>query len=395
MVKAVLLIDVSRAESGLDPRLATVEEAKAIRRILHHPVIRGFSVQARKRLKNPTRQGLADAIEQLFHDRDRDQLLILVFSSQGIKHNTGGRYGSTCETPDNTGQKNNSTFVFSAAIATGVVHDLIDQCLARPQAITLDTCGGGDFKGFTAQDEGGVDVRAQLDGKGWTIITSSPPSASQLYQDTGDRHEPNHVSRLWNHPVRMLGVSAVVIFTLAVGSSYALLQTTEDQQAKQSLQRAQAMAAAADYAGCVKAARLIPPNASSYPAAQNALKTCEVGAEISRLLNQANYPDCIKQAKSIPALQPLLNTCQSEQAKRIQLEHDQHLWDTAQQLALSHNLKDAVTHLSQISQQSPVYSEAQILTNRWSNQLLEQAVNAYAEGQYEDAIALAQVIPRH
>ena len=95
----------------------------------------------------------------------------------------------------------------------------------------------------------------------------------------------------------------------------------------------------------------------------------------------------------MPALHPLVTVCRSEQEKRARLDKDQQLWNTAQKLALSHNLKDAITHLGQISSRSPVHSEALDLINRWSHQLLEQAINTYGEGRYDNAIALAQSIP--
>ena len=392
MVKAILLINVSLAGSGLDPRLDAIHQAKVIQQILRHPAIRGFSTQATRTLKNPTQRDVADAIEQLFDEQDRQQLLILVFLGQGVRENSG-KYGSTCGTPDNTGRQTNRPFVFSAAIAIGVIHNLIDQCLAQQQAITLDNCYDSDAKGGKTRDKGIVDVRAQLEGDGWIIITSSTPSASQLHPNIDNPPEPDRVSRLWRRPTLILAACAAVMVTLAFGSSYALLQSTENQQAKHALEKAQVMQARADYAGCVTAARLIPTNASTYLTAQNVLKTCEVGQVISTLISQKDYQGCIEQAQSIPPLKKLLHTCRSEQEKSARLDQDKHLWDKAQQLAVSHNLKDAVTYLSQISQPSLVHPEAQTLINLWSTQLLEQAANAYGEGQYDNAIALAQAIP--
>lgn len=398
MVKAVVLIGVNRFESSLDPRLVAIQEAAAMRRIRRHPIIRGFSAKSIRRLKNPTRQGLADAIEHLFSDRRRDQLLMLVLSDAAIdaaiKHKIGRHPASTHETTDATGQKGDRAFGCSPAIAAGVVHELIDQCLAKQPDVSLDKHRSDAFgKELTTKEEGTVDVRAQLDGEGWTIITSSPPRDSQLPQNRNYPRAPDPVAPIWSRPAMMLGVSATVIVTLGLGSSYALLQTNENQQAKQSLAKAEAMQAKADYVRCISAASMIPQNASTYLAAQNILKTCEVGQAISQLIDQENYSGCIARAKSTPALQPLLHICRSEQEKQDRLDHDQQLWDTAQQLAVSHNFKEAVTLLAQISQPGAVDRDTQTLINQWSNQLLDQAANAYGEGRYDHAIALAQAIP--
>lgn len=394
MVKAVLVIGLSQCETGLDPRLAAAQEVEAIRRIRLHPVIRDISAKSVRRLKNPTRQVLTEAIEHIFSPHRQDQLLILILSSQAIQGATGGQYPSTCKTTDQTDPKNNSALVDALAIAASLIHDLIDHCLAKQQGEILHQCPSSPFAERSSNKaERNRDVRTQLDGESWTIITSSPPRASHLHSNTAFAHNRNPAFPQWRHPALMLGVSAVMMCILALGGGYALLQTQENQPAKQSLEQAQALQTKANYADCVKAASSIPPNSSAYLAAQDLLKTCKVGQAINRLISQDNYQGCIEQASSIPALQMLLETCKREQAKKARLEDDQQLWDTAQRFALSHNFRDAVTHLAQISQHSPVHPEAQTLINQWSNQLLQQAANAYGEGRYDNAIALAQAIP--
>ncbi|MDJ0706825.1 MAG: hypothetical protein QNJ46_26430 [Leptolyngbyaceae cyanobacterium MO_188.B28] len=401
MLKAVLLIEVNQFTSGLSLRQAAAQEAETIRRLLRHPILKGFSAKSMSTLKDPSRQGLVEGIGRLFRDRRQDQLLILILSDNALKDPVYQPPTSPCETPhhsgNKTGQKTNRTvpgsFSGSLAIAASNVHTLIDQSLSNSQDSPPDKEQSSAFRQLDALDAEPLDVRTQLDGENWTIITSSPPSISPLNKHAEAAHSPKLDAPLWRRPAMMLGVSAFFMVTLALGSSYALLQTRENTQAKESLEKAQAMQSKSDYAACIDAARTIPSNASTYLAAQTLLKTCEIGQGITVLISQENYSSCIEQAKSIPAFQSLLNLCKREQENRMRLDKDQQLWNTAQQLALSHNLKDAVTHLGQISPQSPVHSEAQALINRWSDQLLKQAANTYTDGGYENAIALAQSIP--
>ena len=397
MLKAVLLIEVNQYILGLNLRQAAVQEAEAIRRLLRHPILKGFSAKSMRTLKDPSRQGLAAGIAKLCSDRCDDQLLILLFSDAALQDPVDGQATSPCETSSQPGyktrQKSNQTVLGSLAIAASIVHALIDQSVSNSQDTPSDKDQGDAFSQFDAMDRAPLDVRTQLDGENWTIITSSPASVSQLNQNADSFDSPKQTSPVPHRLAILLGVSVFVMVALALGSSHALLLTQENTQAKESLEKAQAMQAKGDYEACVRTARMIPQNASTYLAAQNLLKTCEIGQEITVLTSQENYSSCIELAKSTPAFQPLLNVCQREQEKLERLDEDQKLWNTAQHLALSHNLKDAVTRLTQISPQSPVHPEAQTLINQWSNQLLEQAANTYRDGRYDNAIALAQSIP--
>ena len=402
MLKAVLLIEVNQCVSGLNLRQATVQETEIIRRLLRHPILKEFSAKSIRTVKDPSRQGLAAEIGRLFNDRSHDQLLILLLSDTIVKEPIYSSPASPNETPyrsgnkksgNKTGQKNRRAVSDSLTISASLIHTLIDQYFSSSQDSPSGKERGDKFSPLNAHDTAPLDVRTQLDGENWTIITSSPSIASPVDENSEVAHSVELASPNWRQPAMMLGVSTFAMVALGLGSSYALLQTQENTQAKKSLERAQAMKAKADYAACINDARTIPQNASTYPTAQALLKTCETGQILTRLISQENYSSCIEHAKSTPAFQSLLNVCQSEQEKRVRREQDQQLWNNAQQLASSHNLKDAVTRLAQISPQSPVHPEAQVRINQWSIQLLEQAANSYREGQYDNAIALAQSIP--
>ena len=246
MLKAVLLIGPNQYESGLDRRQVVVQEAEAIRRLLRHPILKGLSTHSMRTLKDPSRQGLTDSIGQLFSDRSRDQLLILLFSDTALKDPSGSPtspYGTTRKTGYETEHKNNRTVSSALAIAASVVHTLIDHCLPNPQHTHPGKEGSSVSAKVTAMDPVPLDVRTQLDGESWIIITSSPPSVVPLNQTADTPHPPQQASPLWRRSAMILGVSAFAMVTLALGSSYALLQTQENTRAKASLEKAQALQA--------------------------------------------------------------------------------------------------------------------------------------------------------
>ncbi|MCU0570386.1 MAG: SUMF1/EgtB/PvdO family nonheme iron enzyme [Oculatellaceae cyanobacterium Prado106] len=180
MGKYALLIGVSQYQAeGLRPLPSAERDGEAMQRILQHPEMGGFPAEQVVRLTNPTKGQVEDAIYTLFAGKQKDDLLLFYFSGHGIKDETGKLYFSLPET-----QKNQGSLVKHTAIAATTLHDNMTESRSQSQVLVLDCCFSGAFaKGLTIKDDGGVDVRSQLGGRGRAIFTASTSTQYSFQQD--------------------------------------------------------------------------------------------------------------------------------------------------------------------------------------------------------------------
>ncbi len=177
MRKIALLIGVSEYESGLNPLPAAVKDVEAMQRVLANPEMGGFTEIAM--LKNPQRQEMEDAIYELFSHGQKEDLLLFYFSGHGITDESGRLYLSTRVT-----RKQNGKLVTPSAVAANFVHESINGSRSQRQVIVLDCCFSGAIaKGLTVKDDGTVDIRTQLGGKGRAILTSSSSTQRSFEQE--------------------------------------------------------------------------------------------------------------------------------------------------------------------------------------------------------------------
>lgn len=87
MVKVALLIGVSEYEPGLNPLPASVKDMQAIAKVLQHPEMGDFAETDIQKLENPDPQKMQEAMETLFSDRRKDDLVVLYFSFLDIANN--------------------------------------------------------------------------------------------------------------------------------------------------------------------------------------------------------------------------------------------------------------------------------------------------------------------
>jgi uncharacterized caspase-like protein len=169
MKKVALLIGVSEYE-GLNPLPSAVADIDALYHVLVDPERGEFLVENVTMLPNPDRQTMEDAIHALFHDRQKDDLLLLYFSGHGIKDNKNQLYlGTKITKKDNSG-----ALVPTSAVAATSLHERIESSKSQHQVIILDACFSGAIaKGMTVKDDGIVKLEDYLGGKGRAILTSS------------------------------------------------------------------------------------------------------------------------------------------------------------------------------------------------------------------------------
>ncbi|BAY13347.1 caspase, EACC1-associated type [Calothrix sp. NIES-2098] len=181
MVKVALLIGVSEYEPGLTPLPATIKDVEAMQRVLQNPEIGGFDDV--KVLLNPQQHEMAEAIEILFADRQRDDLVLLFFSGHGIKDESGKLYFAT----RNTRKTDRGVPIKATTVLASFVHEVMSNSRSKREVVILDCCFSGAFaEGMLARDDGFVDVKNQLGGEGRAILTSSTSTQYSFEQQGTD-----------------------------------------------------------------------------------------------------------------------------------------------------------------------------------------------------------------
>ncbi|MEH2178539.1 caspase, EACC1-associated type [Nostoc sp.] len=181
MVKVALLIGVSEYEPGLNPLPSAVRDVEAVYEVLLHTEMGGFAASDIKLLKNPERQVVEMAIETLFSNRHKDDLLLLYFSGHGIKDDRGRLYLAT----RNTSKTQQGELIRSTSVSANFIHERMSESRSRRQVVILDSCFSGAFaEGMSAKDDGTIDIRQQLGGEGRAVLTSST-STQYSFEEEG------------------------------------------------------------------------------------------------------------------------------------------------------------------------------------------------------------------
>ncbi|MEH2397898.1 ABC transporter substrate-binding protein [Nostoc sp.] len=181
MAKVALLIGVSEYEPGLTPLPAATKDVEAMRQVLENPEIGGFDKVIP--LKNPQRQAMDEAIEALFANRQKDDLVLLFFSGHGIKDENGKLYFAAC----NTKKSEKGELVKATTVPANSVHSVMSNSRCKREVVILDCCFSGAFaEGMSAKDDGFVDIRNQLGGEGRAVLTSSTSTQYSFEQQGAD-----------------------------------------------------------------------------------------------------------------------------------------------------------------------------------------------------------------
>jgi len=168
MGKFALLIGVGTYESSeLQNLKAAIPDVRAIEKVLIDPAIAEFATIDVEILLDPEPQRMREAIERLFTDRKKDDLVLLYFSGHGEINDYGAFYFTSTITRRNR--------LASTAIPATFVHGLMEECKSQRQVMILDACYSGAFASGMRAKGGEVDLNAQFGGKGRAVLTSSSP----------------------------------------------------------------------------------------------------------------------------------------------------------------------------------------------------------------------------
>ena len=122
-------------------------------------------------LKNASRQVIEDAIHNLFNalERKKDDLVLFYFSGHGV---VDEGYKLFLGTPSS--RKEGNKIVKPTTVAATYLHDAINDSKSQHQVLIFNCCFSGAFaQGMTVMDDGSVNLKNQLGGKGRAILTSS------------------------------------------------------------------------------------------------------------------------------------------------------------------------------------------------------------------------------
>ncbi|MHC5718143.1 MAG: caspase family protein, partial [Nostoc sp.] len=180
MAKVALLIGVSEYEPGLNPLPASVRDMQAIAKVLQNPEMGDFAETDIQKLENPDPQRMQEAIETLFSDRRKDDLAIVYFSGHGIKDESGKLYLATRLTRKNT----QGQLIKSTAVPASFIHNIMSESRSKRLVIILDCCFSGAFaEGWSAKDDGSVNIQAELGCEGRVVLTSSTSTQYSFQQE--------------------------------------------------------------------------------------------------------------------------------------------------------------------------------------------------------------------
>lgn len=154
-----------------DPTLARLTapqaDISAFAGVLQDPRLGAFDdVQI---LHNRPNADVRRAIARFFHDRQRDDLLLLYFSGHGVLDEEGQLYLATPDTERD--------LLDATAITAHYVNRLMRRCRSRRQVLILDCCHSGAFtrsaKGGGVGTEVGIGETFAGDGTGHVVLAAS------------------------------------------------------------------------------------------------------------------------------------------------------------------------------------------------------------------------------
>ena len=132
-------------------------------------------------LKNASRQAIEDAIHNLFNasDRKKDDLVLFYFSGHGIVDEANKLFLGTPST-----RKEGSKIVKPTTVAAAYLQDAMNESKSQHQVLIFNCCFSGAFaQGMTVMDDGSVNLKNQLGGKGRAILTSSSSTQFSFQPD--------------------------------------------------------------------------------------------------------------------------------------------------------------------------------------------------------------------
>jgi Caspase domain len=160
---ALIVASNEYQDPGLSELRAPAADADALAGVLSDPEIGGFEVRT---LLNEPAHVVNEAVEEFLTDRSPEDLLLLHFSSHGIKDQEGELYFAMANT--------RLRLLAATAVAANFVNRRMTQSRSRRIVLFLDCCYAGAFdRGMTARASKAMDLEERFGGRGRAVITAS------------------------------------------------------------------------------------------------------------------------------------------------------------------------------------------------------------------------------
>ncbi|MCX5981686.1 MAG: SUMF1/EgtB/PvdO family nonheme iron enzyme [Nostocales cyanobacterium LacPavin_0920_SED1_MAG_38_18] len=171
--KMALLIGVSEYGAGIPPLLSALNDVEAMERVLQNPNLGNFAQV--ERLLNPDSVAMRIAIQKLFKNAGKEDLLLFYFSGHGITNDDNHLYLAT---------RNTAKDDFEAtAVDASFIQTQSKSCYSKRQVLILDACYSGAFANGWHTKSIGVDIKKQLGAEGRVVLTSSGATQTSFAQE--------------------------------------------------------------------------------------------------------------------------------------------------------------------------------------------------------------------
>jgi hypothetical protein len=160
---ALLVATYRYQDSGLRQLAAPGHDAEALAEVLRDPEIAGFDVTV---LVNEPHHIVGETIGEFYHNRRRDDLVLLYFTGHGLKDDQGRLYLAMTNT-----KRDGLLFT---ALSAQQIDDAMESCSSRQKILVLDCCYSGAFPaGRIAKTDPQVHTLEKFQGKGRVVLTAS------------------------------------------------------------------------------------------------------------------------------------------------------------------------------------------------------------------------------
>ncbi|UUO14069.1 caspase, EACC1-associated type [Dolichospermum heterosporum] len=171
--KIALLIGVSEYGAGIPSLLSALNDVEAMERVLQNPNLGNFAQV--ERLLNPDSVAMRIAIQKLFRNASKEDLLLFFFSGHGITNDDNHLYLAT---------RNTAKDDFEAtAVDANFIQTQSKNCYSKRQILILDACYSGAFSNGWHTKSIGVDIKKQLGAEGRVVLTSSGATQTSFAQE--------------------------------------------------------------------------------------------------------------------------------------------------------------------------------------------------------------------
>jgi hypothetical protein len=173
MAKKALLIGVSEYGQGISPLSSPLNDVEAMQRVLQNPNLGSFDQV--EPLLNPDAIAMRKAIQKLFKEATKEDLILLFFSGHGITNDEGHLYLANRITAKDDFE--------ATAVDASFIQNQSNNSYARRQVLILDACYSGAYaQGWRAKSVG-VDIKQQLGAEGRVVLTSSRGTQKSFEQE--------------------------------------------------------------------------------------------------------------------------------------------------------------------------------------------------------------------